>query len=87
MSLPKIFINYRIADTAYVADQLVEFLQNYLPKEKIFIDLEIPPGGNFDTHIRERLEETEIVLSLIGQHWEYEIEQRYKNRREDWVIK
>ena len=73
-----IFINYRRNDTQTEAKLLYDFLNQYEDVE-IFYDIDrIEYGEDFYDKIENVIEkETDIVLVLIGAHWEHEIEQRH----------
>lgn len=70
MSSKRIFISYRRSDTAGHAGRLYDFLTNDFADEQIFFDTDtIQPGANFEEKIRSELENSDVVLVLIGNQW------------------
>jgi hypothetical protein len=66
----KVFISYRREDSRHAAGRIYDTLVRYLPKEKVFIDIDsIPPGLDFVEVLEHRIEKAEMVLALIGDGW------------------
>ena len=66
----RIFISYRRSDCQSVANGLNDGLRNRLPDAQVFMDLDsIPPGADFEEHIREEIDQCDVVLVLIGDEW------------------
>ncbi len=66
----RIFISYRRSDCQSVANGLNDGLRNRLPEAQVFMDLDsIPPGADFEEHIREEIDQCDVVLVLIGDEW------------------
>ena len=63
-------ISYRRADSQNLTERVGERLTEEFGKEAIFIDTEdIPFGTPFDQHIRASLEQSSVVLAMIGHSW------------------
>ena len=70
MAKKRIFISYRRSDTAGHAGRLYDYLKSYFGEERVFFDVDtIKPGTNFEKKINTELDESEIVLVLIGKQW------------------
>lgn len=70
MSSKQIFISYRRSDAAGHAGRLYDFLTDDFSDEKIFFDANtIEPGANFEQKISRELENSDVVLVLIGNQW------------------
>jgi hypothetical protein len=66
----RVFISYRRSDCQSQANGLNDGLRNRLPDAQIFMDLDsIPPGADFEEHIREEIEQCDVVLVMIGDQW------------------
>ncbi len=66
----RIFISYRRDDAQFAASALNDGLRNRLPEADVFMDLDsIPPGADFEEHIRNYIDECDVVLVVIGDEW------------------
>jgi hypothetical protein len=67
---PRIFISYRRNDCQSQANGLHDGLRHRLDRSKIFMDIDsIPIGADFEEHIRQEIEQCDVVLVLIGDEW------------------
>ncbi len=65
-----IFINYRRSDSAAFAGRLFDKLQNHFGRSKVFRDVaNIPVGSRFTTVIKERIQDIDALLVVIGSNW------------------
>ncbi len=70
MSNGKIFISYRREDTSGESGRLKDKLEQVFGKENIFYDVEtLEAGLNFDESIAKALNESKVLLAMIGPHW------------------
>lgn len=70
--MPKFFISYRRQDSQHEADRLRENLLPYVRNnaKDIFVDVEgIPLGHDFSQHIAKQIQQTNVLLALIGKSW------------------
>jgi hypothetical protein len=66
----RVFISYRRSDCQPQANGLHDGLRHRLPSASIFMDIDsIPPGVDFEHHIRQEIEICDVVLVLIGDDW------------------
>jgi serine/threonine protein kinase len=66
----KIFISYRRADTAKVAQRIYDRLATEFGSDDVFFDVEtIPVGVDFRKHIEVRILQSAVVLAIIGHRW------------------
>ena len=67
---PRVFISYRRADCQPQANGLYDGLCHRLPSASIFMDIDsIPPGADFEEHIRSEIQVCDLVLVMIGDNW------------------
>src|SRR5262245_62072817 len=68
--MPKIFISYRRADSAYVAAILREKLEEEFGAGSVFLDVDnIPFGFDFRKQINSAVGQCDVLLALIGNTW------------------
>jgi hypothetical protein len=66
----KIFISYRVQDTAGETGRLVDALKQYFLDEQIFLDIEnLEPGVDFTEAIEHSLDACDVFLAVIGPEW------------------
>lgn len=83
MNERRIFISYRRSDSAGYAGRLFDYLKDYFGEERIFFDVDtIDPGVDFERKIKSELENSGVLLVLIGDHW-LEVKDMMGNRRLD----
>lgn len=91
MASEKIFISYRREDTSGESGRLKDKLEQVFGKENIFYDVEtLEAGLNFDESIAKALNESKVLLAMIGPHWLKVIDSNGVKRiqkNEDWVRK
>jgi len=91
MAKNKIFISYRQSDTQSEASRLKENLEEVFGEENVFFDIEtLEPGLNFAKAIEKTIQQSAVVLVLIGENWT-EVKDEAGNLRlfkeDDWVRK
>ncbi|RST15439.1 toll/interleukin-1 receptor domain-containing protein [Streptomyces sp. WAC05374] len=87
-----IFVNYRTLDAGYGSAACHEMLSTRFGKDRVFFDCEnILPGERYPDAIRRALEETRVLLVLIGPRWlapdpsAPDGGRRLVDREDDWV--
>jgi hypothetical protein len=66
----KIFVNYRRDDSGPTAGRLREKLLREFGGKNVFMDVDsIPVGVDFEKRLQDTLDQSAIVLSLIGRNW------------------
>lgn len=83
----KIFISYRREDSRYVTGRIYDNLLRELSTASIYKDVDsIPLGEDFREHIRKSVEQCDILLAVIGDHWAVTKDgiNRLQNKK-DWV--
>ena len=67
---PRIFISYRRDDAAGDAGRLADHLHRRFGSERVFVDVDaIAPGTDFVATLRKALEQTAVMLVVIGPRW------------------
>lgn len=70
MTKKRIFISYRRSDSAGYAGRLYDYLKNYFGEDRLFFDVDtIKPGVDFEQKIKTELDNSDVVLVLIGNQW------------------
>lgn len=65
-----IFINYRTDDAGFAAALVYQKLVEVFGKDRVFRDAgSLEPGRDFTEQLWRRLEESSVVLALIGPDW------------------
>jgi TIR domain/WD domain, G-beta repeat len=68
--MPRITISYRRADSAAITGRIFDRLVDRYGRDSVFRDFDsIPLGVDFRNHIAKVLDESDIVLVVIGQRW------------------
>ncbi|MGW4083518.1 tetratricopeptide repeat protein [Streptomyces sp. NPDC004822] len=84
-----VFVNYRTDDAGYAAAACYELLERAFGSERVFRDcVSMQPGDVYPEAIRRALEETRILLVLIGPDWfarDPDSDRRLVDREDDWV--
>lgn len=66
----RVFISYRRSDCQPQANGLHDGLLHRLDNASVFMDVDsIPYGADFEEHIRNEIEQCDVVLALIGDNW------------------
>jgi hypothetical protein len=66
----KIFINYRVQDTAAETGRLVDALKQAFYEDQIFMDIEkLEPGVDFRQALARSLETCDVLFAIIGTEW------------------
>ena len=81
--MPQIFISYRRNDSAYVAANLNDKLQQHFGRDSVFFDIDnIPLGVDFREYIGNAVGKCDVLLAIIGDKWVQSVDEQ-GNRRLD----
>ena len=68
--MPRITISYRRDDSGVITGRIFDRLATHYGREAVFRDIDdIPPGVDFRKHISGILDESDIVLAIVGPRW------------------
>jgi hypothetical protein len=68
--MPKIAISYRRSDSSAITGRIFDRLAAHYGQESVFMDIDnIPFGVDFRSHIRAVLQQTEVLIVVIGPRW------------------
>lgn len=66
----KVFISYRRDDVRYQARDIYEAFCKAIPSDDVFMDVNsIPPGADFRKILKDWVNQSEVLLALIGPGW------------------
>jgi hypothetical protein len=86
--MPKIAISYRHSDTAAISGRIFDRLIDRFGEHSVFIDIDnIPFGVDFRGHIKDVLQNTDVLIAVNGSRWIAQDEQGNNrlNQRSDIV--
>ena len=68
--MPRITISYRRDDSLDITGRIFDRLAGHFGREAVFRDIDsIPPGADFRRHIDQVLDESDIILAIVGPRW------------------
>jgi hypothetical protein len=68
--MPKIAISYRRSDSSAISGRIFDRLVGHFGTDAVFMDIDnIPLGIDFRTHIHETLQQTDVLVAVIGPNW------------------
>src|SRR5260221_742793 len=68
--MPRITISYRRNDSVVIPGRIFDRLAAHYGRESVFRDIDnIPPGADFRKHIDQVLDDSDIVLAIVGPKW------------------
>jgi TPR repeat protein len=68
--MPRITISYRREDSLDITGRICDRLMGHFGHEAVFRDIDsIPPGADFRRHIDRVLDQSDIILAIVGQRW------------------
>ena len=68
--MPRIAVSYRRDDTGPLTGRLSDRLIARYGAAAVFVDIDsIPPGVDFRDHIQTVLQETDVLLAMVGTRW------------------
>lgn len=65
----KLFISYRRRDSEHPAHRVRMLLQDGFGDAAVFIDRDIPPGDQWEDHLKTRLAESDGVIVVVGDEF------------------
>src|SRR5215470_17971042 len=67
---PRITISYRRGDSGIITGRIFDRLANHYGKNAVFRDIDnIPAGVDFREHIDKTLDQSDVVLAIVGPRW------------------
>jgi hypothetical protein len=68
--MPRITISYRRDDSLDITGRIFDRLAGHFGREAVFRDIDsVPPGVDFRRHIDRVLDESDIILAIVGPRW------------------
>ena len=70
MKRKRIFISYRRRDSAGYAGRIKDSLVQRFGEDRVFLDVdEIAPGSDFEARIRHSIDQSAVIIAVIGKDW------------------
>src|SRR6516225_6982109 len=70
LAMPRITISYRREDSLDITGRIFDRLAGHFGREAVFRDIDsIPLGADFRRHIERVLDESDIILAIVGPRW------------------
>lgn len=67
---PRITMSYRRGDSGIITGRIFDRLANHYGKDAVFRDIDnIPAGVDFREHIDQTLDQSDVVLAIVGPRW------------------
>ena len=66
---PKIFISYRRVDEPDFVGRMYDHFVGRYGEENVFMDLDIPDFTRFEEHIIKKVDESDVLVAVIGPQW------------------
>jgi len=68
--MARITISYRRDDSGVITGRIFDRLATHYGRDSVFRDIDsIPPGADFRHHINQVLDESDILLAIVGPRW------------------
>ncbi len=68
--MPTVIVSYRRSDTQWIVGRIVDRLERDLGKGEVFMDIDaIPFGMDFREHLRNVLDQCDVLIAVIGPNW------------------
>jgi hypothetical protein len=68
--MPRITISYRRDDSPDITGHILDRLADHFGRQAVFRDIDsIPPGADFRRHIDRVVDESDIILAIVGPRW------------------
>src|SRR5215469_9840240 len=68
--MPRITISYRRDDSGVITGRIFDRLAAHYGRDAVFRDIDnIPPGSDFREQIAKVLDESDILLAIVGPRW------------------
>jgi TIR domain len=68
--MAKITISYRRDDSMDITGRIFDRLTSRYGRETVFRDIDsIPPGLDFREHIRASIEDSDVLMVVVGPRW------------------
>ena len=68
--MPRIFVSYRIDDSAAYTDRISDPLRKFFGQENVFKDIDsILPGSDWRRILRDELGRSDLLVVVIGRRW------------------
>lgn len=81
-----IFISYRRDDNSVFVERIRDWFIHRYEREHVFMDFDsIPPFVNFADFIREKVQESDALIAVIGPEWLNLLKKKAESGDEDYV--
>ena len=68
--MSRVFISYRREDSQDASGRIFDRLAHELGRDQVFMDVDnIPPGVDFRDHLKQSVQQCDVLLAVIGKRW------------------
>lgn len=83
---PKIFISYRRVDEPDFVGRMYDHFVYRYGEENVFMDLDIPDFTRFEEHIIKKVDESDVLVAVIGPQWLDLLQEKSESDESDFVV-
>ena len=83
---PKIFISYRRVDEPDFVGRMYDHFVCRYGEENVFMDLDIPDFTRFEEHIIKEVDESDVLVAVIGPQWLELLKEKSESGKRDFVV-
>ncbi len=84
---PKIFISYRRVDEPDFVGRMYDHFVGRYGEENVFMDLDIPDFTRFEEHIIKKVDESDVLVAVIGPQWLDLLKEKSESDEPDYLVK
>ena len=84
---PKIFISYRRVDEPDFVGRMYDHFVCRYGEENVFMDLDIPDSVHFEKYIIKEVDESAVLVAVIGPQWLELLKEKSESDEEDYLVK
>ncbi len=84
---PKIFISYRRVDEPDFVGRMYDHFVGRYGEENVFMDLDIPDFTRFEEHIIKEVDESDVLVAVIGPQWLDLLKEKSESDEPDYLVK
>ena len=84
---PRIFISYRRVDEPDFVGRMYDHFVCRYGEDNVFMDLDIPDFTRFEEHIIKKVDESDVLVAVIGPQWLDLLKEKSESDEADYLVK